>query len=286
MMKKNSILMILATIALSACLDNNNVANSSLQQERDSLQRALTQRDNELNDIMGIVNDVQEGISQINEAEGRVTIADGSPESASQREVIQENMKFIQEAMQQNRELIEQLKAKFQTSNINADKMKKAIENLQKQIETQSQRIQELEASLAEKDAKLLAQGEEITTLNESVSSLTAENKAKSQTLAEQEAELNSAWFVFGTKAELKEQRILSKGDVLTESDYNKDYFTKIDIRNDKDIKLYSKNANILTNHPSDSYKLAKNNDGLYELHITNPNKFWSASKYLVIQVK
>ena len=118
------------------------------------------------------------------------------------------------------------------------------------------------------------------------MASLTEENRSKAEKVQQQEKELNSAWFVFGTKSELKEQKILSKGDVLKSSDFNKDYFTKIDIRYDKDLKFYSKSAELLSTHPAGSYQLVKDKLGQYELHITDPQKFWSVSKYLVVQVK
>jgi len=103
--------------------------------------------------------------------------------------------------------------------------------------------------------------------------------------LNKQDKELNSAWFVFGTRRELIEQNILNRGEVL-QSYFNKDYFTKVDIRIDKEIKLYSKEARILTNHPADSYTLTQNTKKQYVLHITDPQRFWSTSKYLVIEVK
>ena len=62
---------------------------------------------------------------------------------------------------------------------------------------------------------------------------------------------------MFGTKKELKEQRILADGKLM-QSNFNKNYFTKIDIRVDKEIKLYTKSAKILTVHPADSYKLSQ----------------------------
>ncbi len=285
-MMKKFFLLALVAAAFISCMDGGTAKDSEVQRERDSLQRIIDQKDNELNDIMGAVNEVQEGIRRINEAEGRVTIADGSPEGASTREVIRENMEFISTAMEQNRELINQLKEKLRTSSFNSDKLQKTIQNLQAQVEGQSQRIQELEASLAEKDAQLAAQGEQITELNENVTNLTAENKTKAETVASQDKELNTAWFVFGTKSELKEQKILAKGDVLKSGDFNKDYFTQIDIRYDKEIKLYSKNAKVLTTHPAGSYTLEKDSNGQYEIRITNPTKFWSVSKYLVVQVK
>jgi len=258
----------------------------AIQQERDSLQRIINEKDTELDDILSIFNEVQEGISKINDAEGRVTIADGNPESASSKDAIRENMLFIQQTMQQNRERIAQLQEKLKNSSIKNSQMQKTIESLQNQFDAQAARIQELEANLAEKDALIELQGNAIAGLSNDVASLTEENKAKTEKVQQQDKELNTAWFVFGTKSELKEQKILSSGDVLKSGDFNKDYFTKIDIRYDKDIKFYSKSAQLLSTHPAGTYKLEKDKQGQYELHITDPQKFWSVSKYLVVQVK
>ena len=235
---------------------------------------------------MGTVNEIQEGFRRINEAEGRITVNDGNMESETSKQAIRENMQYIQDAMAQNRDKISQLKEKLRTSSIGGDKLKKMVDDLSAQLEAQKQRVQELEAQLAEKDIVIAQQGEAITNLNENVNTLTEENKAKSQTVADQDKQIHTAWYVFGTKSELKEQKILQKGDVLKGDDFNKDYFTKVDIRYDKEIKLYSKSAKLLTNHPAGSYKLEKDNKGQYVLHITAPETFWSVSKYLVIQVK
>ena len=284
-MKKKTLLLACCIAALTAC-ETGSVKQDALLQERDSLQRIIDEKDLELDDMLGTFNEVQEGIRRINEAEGRITIADGNPESASSRDVIRENMAFIQQAMQQNRDLIAQLQQKLQNSSIKSSKLQKTIESLQAQIEAQTARIQELEASLAEKDALIEAQGDAIAGLSNDVASLTEENKAKTEKVQQQDKELNSAWFVFGTKNELKEQKILTGGDVLRSDDFNQNYFTKIDIRYDKDIKFYSKSAQLLSSHPAGTYQLTKDKQGQYELHITDPQKFWSVSKYLVVQVK
>lgn len=283
-MKKILYLMACA-IALGAC-DNIRKSSEAALQERDSLQRIIREKDMELDDILSTFNEIQEGIRRINDAEGRVTIADCSRESASSREVIRENMDFIAQAMQQNRELITQLQAKLKNSSIKGSKMQQTIETLQQQMEQQAGRIQELEASLAERDALIEQQGDAIAGLGNEVAALTEEAKAKAEKLEAQEKELNSAWFVFGTKSELKEQKILANSDVLRNSDFNKSYFTQIDIRYDKDLKFYSKNAKLLSTHPANSYQLVKDKQDLYELHITDPKKFWSISRYLVVLVK
>ena len=90
---------------------------------------------------------------------------------------------------------------------------------------------------------------------------------------------------MFGTKEELKDQNILVDGKVL-QANFNRDYFTKIDIRVQKEIKLYSRTAKLLTTHPASSYTLERNTNKQYVLRINNPQVFWSTSKYLVILVK
>ncbi|MBQ8968569.1 MAG: hypothetical protein IJ064_02385 [Bacteroidaceae bacterium] len=282
---KKLFILVLAIVAVSAC-DSNKTANDEATRERDSLMQIIDQKDEELDEIMSCVNEVQEGFRRINEAEGRVTIANGNPETASTRGVIQENMQYIQQAMQQNRDLIAQLQQRLKTTTFNAKALERTIQNLQAQLESQNQRIQELEAALAEKDIVIAEQGEQIDNLNENVDALTQENRQKSETVAAQDKDLNTAWFVFGTKAELKEQKILQSGDVLKSGDFNKDYFTEIDIRVVKEIKLYSKSATLLTSHPAGTYRLAKDGKGEYVLTITDAQKFWSVSKYLVIRVK
>ena len=89
---------------------------------------------------------------------------------------------------------------------------------------------------------------------------------------------------MFGTKKELKEQQILVNGKVL-QGNFNKEYFTKVDIRVDKEIKLYSRSAKMLTSHPSSSYTLQRDANKQYVLRITDPQLFWSTSKYLVVLV-
>lgn len=90
------------------------------------------------------------------------------------------------------------------------------------------------------------------------------------------------AWFVFGTTKELKELDIIDENQVLYE-DFSKYSFTKIDIRIDKEIKLYSKSARVLTSHPASAYTLKPNEMKQYVLRITDPQLFWSTSRYLVI---
>lgn len=282
-MKKTVFLSLLSAALLSSC--GNGAQNEALKAQNDSLMVVLSNRNTELDEIMGAFNEVQEGFRQINEAENRVDLQSGSISENSANK-IKDDIRFISEKLQSNREQIAKLEKQLQNSQYNSAQLKKAIANLTKELEARQQQIETLQTELAAKNIRIAELDEAVAGLNQNVSDLTAENETKSATVASQDKALNAAWFVFGTKSELKEQKILEKGDVLKSADFNKDYFTQIDIRTDKEIKLYSKRAELLTTHPDGSYELVKDAKGQLILKITNPTDFWSVSRYLVIQVR
>ena len=218
----------------------------------DSLQQVIAQTQNESNDLMGTIEQIQEGFRQISEAEGRVSTETKQGEGTD-KQAVQENMAFIQRTLRLNRDLIANLQQQLRSTNQTNGKMKATLEemvaNFNAQLEEKSQQIEALRAELAAKEIRIAEQDEQISTLSENVSNLAASNAQKEKTVAEQDKELHSAWYVFGTKKELREQKILEKNDVLRSRDFNRDYFTKIDLRVTKVIKLYSKRARLVTSH-------------------------------------
>ena len=271
-------------LALTSCNQDKAKNHLASVEQSDSLKQILAQKDTEINDMVGLMNEVQEGFRQINEAENRVTIAkDG--EGNNSKQVLRENIKFITERMKKNRELITKLRQQLSTSSLKGTQLKSTIDNLVKQLDEKDQQMQQLRAELDAKDIHIGELDETINNLNTNVSHLTTESAQKTATINAQDKQLNTAWYVFGTKAELKEQRIIADGKVL-QGNFNKNYFTKIDIRVDKTVKLYSKSVKILTLHPSSSYTLTRDVNKQYTLNITNPQLFWSTSKFLVIQVR
>ena len=273
-----------ALLSFNSCKQEKVVPSTDNLAQADSLQKILDQKDSEINEMFGTLNEIQEGFNEINQAENRVSIVkDG--EGANKSQQIRENIKFISNAMKRNRELIAKLQKQLRESSIHGEQFKTTIENLVKQLNDKDEQLQQLRSELDAKDIHITELDETINNLNTDVSSLKAESNAKSQTISSQDKQLNTAWYVFGTKKELKNQRIIEDGKLL-QSSFNKSYFTKIDIRVDKVINLYSKSAKILTTHPSSSYTLTRDGNKQYTLRITNPDLFWSTSKYLVVLVK
>ena len=281
---KKLVFAIACTLVVASCnQDAAKKAEQAAQQQRDSLEQIISQKDNEINDMMTTLSDIEVGFREITEAQSRVTLAkQGEGTNTMQR--IKENFQFIQTQMQQNKELINKLKQQVRESSVKGGQLKKIIDNLTQQLETKDQQLQALREELDRKDIH-------IAELDEKVANLEEDNTKKDETISAQDKAINSAWFVFGTKDELKSQNILSKDGLFSKTkvlskDFNKDYFTKIDIRIDKEIKLYSKSAQIMTSHPAGSYTLQPDANKQYVLRINNPEAFWSTSKYLVVLVK
>ena len=288
-MKKLAVLIVCAAV-MASCDSFSGGSKNQLKAENDSLLMELTQRNAELDEMMGTFNDISEGFRQINAAESRVDLQRGAVAEGSlnAKQQIASDIEFIRK----HKEQIAKLQSMLKNSKNNSAQLKRAVESLTQELVAKTQRIEELQAELASKNIRIQELDAAVTGLSTEKEELTAENEAKAQTVAEQDKALNTAWFVFGTKKELKDQKILTntglfkKGQVLKDSDINKDYFTQVDIRTTKEIKLYSKDADILTTHPAGSYALEKDDKGQLTLKITNPKDFWSVSKYLVIQVK
>ncbi|MCD8032629.1 MAG: hypothetical protein LUF85_17860 [Bacteroides sp.] len=285
---KNLVLLLICCGFIISCNGLKGEGNEHLKAENDSLMTELSHRDAELDEMMSTFNLVQEGFRQINAAENRVDLRRGNitENATTAKQQIASDIEFITKTMEENRAQIAKLQSMLNSSRSNSSEMKKAVESLTEELAIKTRHIEELQAELASKNIRIQELDQAVTDLTANNEALQAENEAKARTVQEQDRQMNAAWFVFGTKSELKSQKILQSGDVLKTGDFNKDYFTQIDIRTTNEIKLYSKRAELLTSHPAGTYNMEKDDKGQLTLKITNPTGFWSVSRYLVIQVR
>ena len=283
-MKKLLLVACVAAFCLTGCNNGKNDSAAQNTAQADSLNGIIAQKDSEINDLMGTLNEIEEGFQQISEAEHRVSLAkDG--EGVNKKQKLKEDIQFIADRMKQNRELIAKFQKQLANGTLKGAQLQKTIEGLQKQLEEKDAQLQTLREELDKKDIHIAALDETVNNLNTKTNRLTAESNQKTETINAQDKQIHTAWYVFGTKKELKEQSIIQDGKVMT-GNFNKNYFTKVDIRNLSEIKLYSKSAKLLTTHPSSSYSLVRDANKQYTLRITNSQLFWSTSKYLVVLVK
>ncbi|MEZ5199731.1 MAG: hypothetical protein R2764_26110 [Bacteroidales bacterium] len=106
----------------------------------------------------------------------------------------------------------------------------------------------------------------------------------------EKNIELSTAYYAVGTKKNLKENNIItSEGGFIgigknkkLKSDFNESFFTRVDTRNTTQISIPGKKAQVVTTHPTESYKIMGEGDDQI-LEILDANEFWKSSKYLVV---
>lgn len=259
----------------------------SLQSRYDSLLTLGFTKDTTILDYLESFNSIQASLDSIKQAEMLITqsaTADGELQP-DQKEQINRDINMIYEMLQKNKQTIAELKSKLRKSNAKVSSLEQMIERMTRQIEEKDGEIAQLREQLEKMNIQ-------IEILSSNVDNLASEGQSKSQTISEQTEALNTAYYVIGTKKELIEQKIITieggfagigRNKKLKE-DFNRDYFTRVDITKLKSIPVLKKRASIITTHPSQSYKIY-GEKSIDSLVIINAKEFWTASKYLVIIV-
>lgn len=284
-MKKLLLLFISVAVLFSCTNVKDSTEYKQLQRERDTLLMETQSTNSEIDEIMAVINTVEENFNQIRDAEKYLAVQSaGEGElSSNTKDRISDNFKMVNEILAKNKKQIAELNKKYSSSTGQTAALKKTIDRLNREMEERSATISSLQAELSRKD-------ETIAQLSLNVTELSGHLEEQSVTILEQEKELNTAYFVFGTMSELKSQKILSGGFLrktrVLEDSFNEDYFLEIDIRETTRIPLYDKDAKLWSNHPSGTYEFEKGADGNLTFVITDVERFWSLTRHLIIEVK
>lgn len=276
-------------IALSACTQFSSEYKRT-KQENDSLKLQMKKSEVEMDEMLATLNAIEDDIQSIREAEDFLTIQKDSELSVSKREQLKNNMILIAETLKKNKQQLAELQEKLNTSNVQSSALQKTIDRLTKDINDKGELIIKLQNELGQKDEHIKELSKQVEGLNADVQILEGVNQVQNERISEQDQSLNTVYYCFGTKKELKEQNILTGGGLFSkskalEADFNKEYFIAIDKRQVTAIPLYSSKAKIKTNHPENSYDFYKDPEGNLTLEIKDVKTFWSLSKYLVIEV-
>lgn len=287
-MKKLILFTILSLFFVSCVKDSQEYKD--LLAEKDSLEAINTKKTTEVDSYLKRINDIADNFDKLRATEQYVnTDASGEKLSKEAVERISDNIQLMSDILRKNKENIAALEEQVKKGKGNNSQLQRTIDRLNATLQERALAMDSLKMELAAKDEKLVQLGQEVGVLTESNGILSKDNLKKSEEIKRQEELLNTAWYVFGSRRELKSQQILTKNGMFSsakilQNDFNKDYFVKIDIRTTTSIPLYSKKAKVLTNHPMKSYAITTEN-GTKVITIKNFTEFWSVSRYLVIQV-
>jgi len=288
-MKKYSILFFIAVAFMFSC---NNAELEKLKQQNDSLMSVTNTKEINIQEFLAGFNEIQENLNSIKEKEQIISVAsstDGELD-ANAKDQINEDILSIYELMLENKETITTLKKKLSTASYKNTELQKTIDLFTASIEEKDKEITTLKEQLATLNIDIENLNVQIADLSKNVDTLKEVASEQENVINEQDEKLNTAYYVYGTKTELKEHNILSKDGVFKslkiDDNFDKTYFTKIDIREVTSLSLNAKTATVLSTHPATSYKLVEKDKKISGIEITDYESFWEKSKFLVIVVE
>ncbi|MGZ4035751.1 MAG: Cbp1 family collagen-binding glycoprotein adhesin [Bacteroidia bacterium] len=278
----------LAILFFSACGNDHVTELKQAQRERDSVIVQSRSYDSSVTTYLNYFADIQNALNNIKQKENIISAKQKNSElKGNVKEEINNDIQAINDLLEENRKSISDLNSKLAKSQNKNVKLNKMIASLNAQLLDKNMELAMLNEDLVAKDNT-------IKNLNNSMMTITMDGMKKDDTINSQRSKLNEAYYVIGNFKELQEKKVvnkeggflgLGKEKVLSEN-FNRDAFKTIDITKTTSLPVSGKNVKIITNHPSDSYKLERDDKKMVTgIVITNPDDFWKASKYLVILV-
>ncbi len=281
-MKRTLTILSVALVAfmLSSCVEKSKKYQQLLA-EKNNIVVENQNIEKEYNAALGIINDVENNLSAIRDAEGLMLIKN---EGSSQRDQLNSELIQIKEAMAKNRARLDSLSNALNNTNKDRAYLRNTIKKLQNQIAEKEQVIADMQQQIAQKDQEIEGLNTQVSNLNNDLKEVNAKNDEQSRLIADQILEMNKVYYIGANKKSLKEKGILTSKYILRDRVPTK-AFTQVDKREVTEITFDTKKAKVMSSHPINSYTLVYE-DNKVIMQITNPEQFWSVTKYLVVLTK
>ena len=274
-MKKVTLLsLVIVAMLFAAC---SNQKTDASQGENDSTAVVEKLEQEEVDNMVEIINAMSAAMDSIQIQEKMIF---NMQEDTPKNQVIAK-LKAFQELLASKQAEIDKLNIENKSQKNTIANLKKMVAFLQGELDTKSKQIAEMVELMEKKDASISSLRYNLNEKEKEADYLKDQN-------FEQDQQLNTVYYIIGTKDELKEKGLM-KGGFLSKkrADYaniDKSYFIKRDMRGLDKIDIDSKKAKIITEKPASSYTLTKNDNGTTTLTITDKEAFWKASPFLIIQ--
>lgn len=256
--------------------------------ELDSLRALVAEQQEQLDNDAAFAQLINASMDSVIKADGTTILQIKEGVKPTQQQ-IKDNLEAYKNLLNSQRERIAQLEASLKDKKSeHAEQMKAVIAKLTAEIDAKDARIAELEQKIANKDIDIENLQSLVAGLQENVENLTERNRAQQETISAQTDKINEAYYIIATKKELKQIGLLTgaglfKNSKLDMSANDVKNFKKIDIRTKTVFLIPGSSPKVLTQAPADSYKITEDGKNRV-LTITNATKFWSVSKFLVVQ--
>lgn len=280
---------LITAIALTGC-ENYKDELAQMTASRDSLMAVTNEKDRSLEEFVASIDEIETNLSEITSRQQ--IVKDGTQEgnvemSKNAKERIQAEIVSIRQLVEESKAKSEELAKKLKRSNFKLGKFEKMVASLNEQIAQK-------DTELVVLNTQLLALNTQVENLNNEVATLSVKDSVNSSIIENQVNKMNTGYIAVGNYKKLSEESVITKeGGFLgigkeekLSAQVNNDAFSKVDITRISNIPLGTKDAKLVTVHPAGSYSIEKQDDKVSEIVITDSDKFWSTSKYLVVMTR
>lgn len=282
------LLILLLSFFLSlGCTETEQLQNNDqlalLLKENDSLATQIKRKNTELDAITMNMNQIENNLASIRRNE-YVIDSLRKVGGVKQEETINTLIKEIDKYVEDNRNKVTVLEKQMKNTRNESVGLNRLVEQQKRTVFEKEQQIASLMGTITNLRQELLY----------TINTKNAEISDKQRLIEEKEALMNTVYFTFGSRDDLvnkgvirKEGGLLGAGKAFKlASKFDQKSFNQGNMREIKqiDIGIVDK-KNVVTTHPAESYYFIKAS-GRTILRIVDFQKFWSISKYLVIETE
>jgi hypothetical protein len=283
------IVLVVAGIVVYSLYHKENLKHLALMEgQKQSYTLQLTARDSVINEWMLTFDQIEKDLNTIKEKEQLINVKSANVEfSKDKKQQILEDIKYINTLLDQNKKKIAALNAQLKNSG-------GIIKGLQNKIAELENTMKDRENELSELKTTLVAKNFEIGQLNTRVTGLQDTLTMKNEKIVKQTYRLNKAFLASGTYKTLKNKGLVTKEggflglgrkEFLVEN-FNDSSFVQVNITEMKTIPVNSKAVKLITDHPTNSYALIRDNSNkIAYIEIKDPDEFWKITKYAVVEI-
>lgn len=282
--------MLVIVFSASSCIERTGKYKSLLSQ-KDSLETVNQTIEDSYNETLDLINQIEAGFQEIRESEGKMLVDMGTVEDGSMadfKQNVKAEITSIKEILAENKANIKKLQGQLNKSGKKNTTLAQTIERMEMQMKEKAEVIEGLKEELSKKNIEIGELNIKVSDLNTNIADLSDKNAKQEEELISQANLNNTVYFCIAREKELQAAGILTKGrlfskEVLTK-DFDQSAFTREDLRDLHNINLNATKVKVLSNHPAVSYELVADQDKFLTLQIKDSIKFWSISKFLVVQ--
>lgn len=271
---------LITLLLLTAC--GGKTDTSALEQTIDSLRQANQQQQNSLQEMTTFVTTMSDGMNAIAQQENMIFNNGGNEGTSLDKEQLKSHLETLANTLTEQRSKIKALTDSLKARGADLSKMQGLIDNLTRQLEEKDKVIAQLRQDVEQKNFS-------IADLQKKLNVAMAGSAQYEQRAAKAEKELatiTSAYVLMGTKEALLDGGYIDKRKHVQTETMPKGDFTKVNIYQFTELDIPTRSPKLLTDHPRKSYSIEKIDKENRKLVITNPQLFWSSSRYLIILVK